>query len=97
MGTRKVPLVLDKGSWHPSLILTGAGPLQRPNLCDLVRYAIRQELPVTISLSGTPLLTAARLQDLKDAGASTIMLALAGSTRFVSDVLALAGISGGQR
>jgi len=79
--------VASFGTPRPSLLLTGADPLERPDLCDLVRYATRQELPVTISLSGTPLLTAARLQGLKDAGASAITLALDGSTPELQDSL----------
>jgi AdoMet-dependent heme synthase len=75
------------GTPSPLLLLTGDDPLQRPDLCDLVRYATRQELPVAISLSGTPLLTVTRLQHLKDAGASAITLALDGSTPELHDGL----------
>jgi len=84
-GCDLIDQVAGFGTPRPSLILTGADPLQRPDICDLVRYATRQELPVTISLSGTPLLTATRLQDLKDAGASAITLALDGSTPELHD------------
>ncbi len=86
-GCDLIDQVAGFGTPRPSLILTGADPLQRPDLCDLVRYATRQELPVTLSLSGTSLLTAARLQDLKDAGASAITLALDGSTPQLHDSL----------
>jgi AdoMet-dependent heme synthase len=86
-GCDLIDQVAGLGTPRPSLLLTGDDPLQRSDLCDLVRYATRQELPVALSLSGTPLLTAARLRRLKDAGASAITLALDGATPELHDHL----------
>jgi hypothetical protein len=61
-GCDLIDQVAGLGTPRPSLLLTGDDPLQRSDRYDLVRYATRQELPVARSLSGTPLLTAARLR-----------------------------------
>jgi AdoMet-dependent heme synthase len=65
----------------PVLVLTGGDPFQRPDLLDLVRHG----LPVAVSPSGTPTLTADRLAELREARARAISLSLDGSTAAVHD------------
>lgn len=78
--------VAEFGSPPPVFVLTGGDPFQRPDLLDLVRHGTRLGLPVAVSPSGTPTLTADRLSELHDAGARAISLSLDGSTAGVHDL-----------
>jgi radical SAM protein len=69
----------------PLLVLTGGDPFQRPDLFGLVRRGAELGLPVAVSLSGAPALTAASLARLRDAGARAISLSLDGSTAGIHD------------
>ncbi|TDQ53736.1 TIGR04053 family radical SAM/SPASM domain-containing protein [Actinorugispora endophytica] len=73
------------GSPPPLFVITGGDPFQRPDLYELVRYGAGAGLPVAVSPSGTPTLTAGNLARLKDAGAKAVSLSLDGSTREVHD------------
>ena len=64
--------VAEFGSPPPLFVLTGGDPFQRPDLLELVRHGTRLGLPVAVSPSGTPTLTAGRLAELRDAGARAI-------------------------
>jgi radical SAM protein len=65
----------------PSLfVLTGGDPFKRPDLFDLVRYGSEIGLPVSVSPSGTPTLTADNLRRLREAGAVALSLSVDGST-----------------
>jgi radical SAM protein len=77
--------VAEFGSPPPVFVLTGGDPFQRPDLFDLVRQGTELGLPVAVSPSGTPTLTAGRLAGLRDAGARAISLSLDGSTPPVHD------------
>ena len=77
--------VAEFGSPPPIFVLTGGDPFQRPDLFDLVRHGTRLGLPVAVSPSGTPTLTAGRLAELREAGARAISLSLDGSTAEVHD------------
>lgn len=66
-------------------MLTGGDPFQRPDLFDLVRHGTRLGLPVAVSPSGTPTLTASRLAGLREARARAISLNLDGSTAEAHD------------
>jgi len=77
--------VAEFGSPPPIFVLTGGDPFQRPDLFDLVRHGTRLGLPVAVSPSGTPTLTAGRLSGLYQAGAHAISLSLDGSTAEVHD------------
>ncbi|HET9080509.1 MAG TPA: TIGR04053 family radical SAM/SPASM domain-containing protein [Trebonia sp.] len=77
--------VTEFGSPPPIFVLTGGDPFQRPDLLDLVRYGTRLGLPVAVSPSGTPTLTAGRLAELRDAGARAISLSVDGSTAEIHD------------
>jgi radical SAM protein len=69
----------------PLFVMTGGDPFQRPDLFELVRYGDSIGLPVAISPSGTPTLTAANLRRLKEAGAVALSLSIDGSTPQIHD------------
>ena len=73
--------VTEFGPPPPVFVLTGGDPFQRPDLFNLVRHGTRLGLPVAVSPSGTPTLTAGRLAGLREAGARAISLSLDGSPR----------------
>jgi radical SAM protein len=77
--------VAEFGSPPPVFVLTGGDPFQRPDLLDLVEYGTRLGLPIAVSPSGTPTLTAGRLAELREAGARAISLSLDGSVAEVHD------------
>jgi radical SAM protein len=68
------------GQPRPIFIFTGGDPFKRPDIFELVRYAAEIGLPPAVSPSGTPLLTAANLRRLKEAGSKAISLSVDGST-----------------
>lgn len=68
------------GMPRPLVILTGGDPFKRPDLFDLVAYGAARGLPIAVSPSGTPLLSATNLTRLKDAGAKAISLSVDAST-----------------
>lgn len=77
--------VAEFGAPPPVFVITGGDPFQRPDLFDLVRQGSDLGLPVAVSPSGTPTLTAASLAGLREAGARAISLSLDGSTAAVHD------------
>lgn len=68
------------GAPLPHLVLTGGDPLKRADLFDLIRHARGLGLDVSVSPSGTPLLTDEAIGKLKAAGVDAISLSLDGST-----------------
>ncbi|MGN6299841.1 MAG: TIGR04053 family radical SAM/SPASM domain-containing protein [Angustibacter sp.] len=70
---------------HPLVVLTGGDPFERPDLADLVRYGTSLGLSVSLSPSVTPNLTAARLHEMRDAGARAVSLSLDGATAAIHD------------
>jgi radical SAM protein len=73
------------GTPPPLFVITGGDPFQRPDLFDLVRHGAGFGLPVAVSPSGTPTLTAENLARLHEAGARAVSLSLDGSTAAVHD------------
>jgi AdoMet-dependent heme synthase len=69
------------------LVLTGGDPLKRPDLFAVIERATRHGLDVAIAPSVTPLLTAAAVHRLRDAGVRRIALSLDGPDASVHDVL----------
>jgi AdoMet-dependent heme synthase len=67
------------GKPRPLLIFTGGDPFKRSDLIELIRYASNMGLPVGVSPSGTPLLTAGNLRKIQEAGAKAISLSIDGS------------------
>jgi radical SAM protein len=73
------------GSPPPLFVITGGDPFERPDLFELVGYGTRIGLPVAVSPSGTPTLSAGNLARLRDAGARAVSLSLDGSTARIHD------------
>lgn len=69
----------------PLLVLTGGDPLKRPDLCELIRYGVRRHLRVTLTPSGTSLLTRAAVRHLQAAGLARLALSLDGSSATIHD------------
>ncbi|MGC1210112.1 MAG: TIGR04053 family radical SAM/SPASM domain-containing protein [Micromonospora sp.] len=74
--TRLMAQVADFGRPAPLFVITGGDPFQRPDLETLVRRGTELGLPVSVSPSGTPTLTAAALAGLHRAGARAVSLSL---------------------
>lgn len=64
----------------PHLVLTGGDPLKRADLFELIATAQSHGLAVSVSPSGTPLLTADAIARLKRAGVDAISLSIDGAT-----------------
>ncbi len=73
------------GTPCPLFVITGGDPFQRPDLMELVERFAARGIPVAVSPSGTPTLTADNLRRLYDAGAHAISLSLDGSTARIHD------------
>jgi AdoMet-dependent heme synthase len=63
----------------PVLVITGGDPMMRPDLFDLVEYAVRRGLRVAVSPTTTALPTRARLARLQQLGVSMIHLSVDGA------------------
>lgn len=77
---------------RPHLVLTGGDPLKRPDLFDLIARANALGLHVSVSPSGTPLLTPEVIRRLKAAEVEAISLSLDGSSAAQHD--AFRGVPG---
>lgn len=65
----------------PHLVLTGGDPLKRPDFYDILDYADRLELRLSVAPSGTPLLTREVFQIFRATGVESISLSLDGPNR----------------
>ena len=77
--------VAEFGQPRPLFIITGGDPFCREDLAEIIRSAVAAGLPVAVSPSGTPSLTAGNLARIRDAGARAISLSLDGATAAVHD------------
>ena len=68
------------GDPMPHVVMTGGDPLLRPDLDQLVAAAQERGIGVSLAPAVTPLLTRARLAQLRDAGIQAISLSLDGPT-----------------
>lgn len=68
------------GSPLPHLVFTGGDPFKREDLFDLIAYARELGVGVSVAPSATPLLTAAALRRMRQAGVDAISLSLDGAT-----------------
>ena len=84
LSTKEAKMLLEQveafGKPRPLFIFTGGDPFKRCDLFELIRYAAELGLPVGVSPSGTPLLTAESLLRVQEAGAKAISLSIDGST-----------------
>jgi radical SAM protein len=83
------------GDPPPLLVLTGGDPLRRPDIVELVGHGAGRGLSVSLTPSGTPAATAARLGALRDAGLARLALSLDGATAESHD--AFRGVAGSHR
>ncbi len=77
--------VASFGKPRPMFVMTGGDPFKRDDLYDLIRYGAEKGLLVAVSPSGTPLLTAQRLQAIHKEGARAISLSIDGSNSQIHD------------
>lgn len=70
---------------HPLLVFTGGDPLERPDLCDFIRYGKRRGLQVSITPSATPRVTREAILDVKQAGLERWAFSLDGSSAQIHD------------
>ncbi len=80
------------GTPPPLFILTGGDPMKRPDLMDLIAYAVERRIPAALSPSGTPLLTPDTIGKLRAAGLKAMSLSVDGATPAIHD--AFRGIDG---
>ena len=55
---------------EPLMVFTGGDPLKRPDLYDLIGYAVKIGLRMNVTPSATPLLTGEVIEKFKEAGVS---------------------------
>jgi radical SAM protein len=63
---------------EPLMVFTGGDPLKRPDLFDLIRYSVKIGLRTNVTPSATPLLTAAAIDQFKEAGVSRMAISVDG-------------------
>lgn len=63
----------------PMVVLTGGDPFKRADIFQLVEHAARRGLHVSITPSATPLVTAAAVRRLRDAGISQLAISIDGA------------------
>jgi AdoMet-dependent heme synthase len=70
---------------RPLFVLTGGDPLKRPDVVELVEYGTSIGLRMAMTPSGTPLMTAEVLGELRQAGLSRLAVSLDGSNADIHD------------
>ena len=71
----------------PIFVMTGADPLKREDIYELVRYAAVRHLHPFLALPATPLLTPDAVAELKHAGVSRLILSLDAATPELHDLV----------
>jgi radical SAM protein len=84
-GRRLIEQVAGFGRPHPILVLTGGDCLLRPDLFDLVEYAVSLDVPVCLSPSVTPLLTPQMVSRIAGCGAKAVSVSLDGASAATHD------------
>jgi AdoMet-dependent heme synthase len=95
--THEVKEMLDQitafgGPRLPHLVITGGDPLQREDLFELIAYGRSRNIIISVTPAGTARLTAAAVQQLKEAGVFSLGLSLDGSNEARHD--AFRGVTG---
>ena len=70
---------------NPLLVFTGGDPLRRSDIFDLITYGTERQFRVTMTPSGTPLLTRANIRKAKHAGLQRMAISLDGPTAEIHD------------
>ena len=91
-GRALIEQVAGFGRPYPILVLTGGDCLLRPDLFDLVDYAVSLAVPVCLSPSVTPLLDAAMIGRITASGVRAVSVSLGGSRAQTHD--GVRGIAG---
>jgi radical SAM protein len=91
-GRGLIEQVAGFGRPYPILVLTGGDCLLRPDLFDLVGYAVSLGVPVCLSPSVTPLLTPAMISRIAGCGVKAVSVSLDGATAATHD--GVRGIAG---
>jgi len=78
-GRALIDQVAGFGRPYPILVLTGGDCLLRPDLFDLVAYGVSLGIPVCLSPSVTPLLTADMIRQIAASGVRAVSVSLDGS------------------
>lgn len=76
----------------PIFVMTGGDPMKRPDIYELVDYARRKRVNVSLTPSATPLLTRDAIFELKRCGLCRLAVSLDGSTPEIHD--AFRGVPG---
>ena len=69
---------------EPLMVFTGGDPLKRPDLYDLIRYAVKIGLRTNVTPSATPLLTEEAIDQFKTLN-TTVIGVTAGNTEQLAD------------
>lgn len=77
-GRKLIDDVRSFGDPPPLFVLTGGDPMRRPDLAELVRYAVNVGLTVALTPSGTAAATRKRIAELHEAGLSRLAVSLDG-------------------
>ena len=91
-GAALIESLADFGPPSPVLIATGGDVLMRRNIDELIARARAARVPVALAPSVTPLLTAARAEELHRAGVKVVSVSLDGATAATHD--GIRGIDG---
>lgn len=70
---------------NPMLVFTGGDPLMRPDMFDIVDYAVKKGVRVSITPSATPNVTKEIIQKAKEVGLSRWAFSLDGPTASIHD------------
>jgi AdoMet-dependent heme synthase len=84
-GRALIDQVAQFGRPYPILVLTGGDCLLRADIFDLVDYAAAQGIPVAMSPSVTPMLTAESIARMVSSGVKAVSLSLDGATAATHD------------
>jgi MoaA/NifB/PqqE/SkfB family radical SAM enzyme len=69
----------------PVFVLTGGDPLRRPDIFELVQYAVDRNVRISLTPSATPLLTRESIVRLKECGVARLAVSLDGPTAAIHD------------
>lgn len=77
--------IADFGTPRPMVIVSGGDAFERQDLSELIQYGTSRGLAMSLSPSVTPLLTDAKLAEVRDAGVKAFSLSLDGATAATHD------------